>query len=138
MRLTPKQEKFCQCVVSGMSYKDAYLTAYDTNCNDRVALNEGSKLALRDDIQKKILDMSKPLQKAAQIQGLNAREERINFILERIRICEEKDDEQSLIRWNDQLCKIYALYKETEQEQKTDNTVNNLDISTLKRLSGVS
>lgn len=138
MRLTPKQEKFCQCVVSGMSYKDAYLTAYDTKCNDRVALNEGSKLALRDDIQKRILDISKPLQQAAQIKGLNAREKQIQEIEKRIELCKQRDDEQSLIRYYDMLNKIYALYKETETEQKTDNSVNNLDISTLKRLSGVS
>lgn len=135
MALTPKQEKFCQCVVSGMSYKDSYITAYDTNCSDRTALTEGSKLALRDDIQKRILSLTKPIQEAAQITGLNARQEQIEFIKKRIAICEQKEDEQSLIRWNEQLNKIYALYKEVEQEEKQDQTVNNLDTNILRKLA---
>lgn len=136
MALTPKQEKFCQCVVSGMSYKDSYLTAYDTKCNDRVALNEGSKLALREDIQERIQALAKPLQQAIQQQGLNNRQKQIQEIEQRIEICKQKDDEQSLIRYMDMLNKIYALYKDTETEVKTESTVNDLDIKTLRLLSG--
>lgn len=136
MALTPKQEKFCQCVVAGMSYKDSYLTAYDTNCTDRTALNEASKLALREDIQNRIKTLSIPVQKAAQVKALNAREEQIAFIQERILICKQKEDEQSIIRYTDMLNKINALYKDNEPEQKTENTVVNLDMDTLKRLSG--
>lgn len=32
MKLTPKQEKFCQCIVKGMNYSDAYREAY--NCEN--------------------------------------------------------------------------------------------------------
>ena len=138
VKLTPKQTKFCECVVSGMSYKDSYITAYDTKCSDRVALNEGSKLALRDDIQEYIQTISKPLQTAAQIQGLNERQKQIKEIQERIAICKEKDDEQSLIRYYDMLNKIYSLYKDEQTEQKPDSTVNNLDTDTLKKLSKIS
>ena len=138
MALTPKQEKFCQCIVSGMSGKDSYLSAYDTKCNDQVAYNEASKLLLREDIQQHIFTIRKPLEQAAQIKALNARDKQIAEIQERINICKQKEDEQSLIRYYDMLNKIYALYKETEQEQKPESTVNTLDISTLKRLSGVS
>ena len=138
MALTPKQEKFCQCIVSGMSGKDSYLSAYDTKCNEQVAYNEASKLLLREDIQKRIFDIRKPLEQAAQIKALNAREQQIKAIQERIELCKQKDDEQSLIRYYDMLNKIYALYKETETEVKPESTVNNLDISVLKRLSGVS
>lgn len=138
MALTPKQEKFCQCVVSGMSYKDSYLTAYDTNCSDRVALNEGSKLGLREDIQKRIADLSKPLQQAAQVQGLNARQKQIDFILERIAICQDKQDEQSIIRYTDMLNKLYQLYRETDQNPEKEHSVTTLDTDTLIKLSGVS
>ena len=137
MALTPKQEKFCQCIVSGMSGKDSYLTAYDTKCSDNTAYTESSKLLLREDIQKKIFTLRKPQEEAAKIQGLNARQSQIEAIQERIEICKAKEDETSLIRYYDMLNKIYALYKETETEQKPESTVNNLDISTLKRLSGV-
>lgn len=138
MALTPKQEKFCQCIVSGMSGKDSYLTAYNTKCSDQVAYNESSKLLLRDDIQKRILTIRKPLEQAAQIKALSARDKQIAAIEERIAICKEKEDEQSLIRYYDMLNKIYTLYKETEQEQKQESTVNNLDTGILKRLSGIS
>lgn len=138
MTLTPKQEKFCQCIVSGMSGKDSYLSAYDTKCSEQVAYNEASKLLLREDIQKRIFTMRKPLEQAAQIKALNAREQQIDAIQKRIAVCIAKEDETSLIRYYDMLNKIYALYKETETEQKPESTVNNLDISVLKRLSGVS
>lgn len=33
-KLTPKQEKFCQNIINGMNYSDAYRNSYDTsNCN---------------------------------------------------------------------------------------------------------
>ena len=138
MALTPKQEKFCQCIVSGMSGKDSYLSAYDTNGNVNNAYVESSKLLLRDDIQKRILELRKPQEEAAKIQGFNARQKQIEEIEKRIEICKQKEDEQSLIRYYDMLNKIYALYKETEQETKQESNVNNLDTSLLKRLSGVS
>ena len=135
MALTPKQEYFCRLVASGKDYTTAYLTAYDWNGSKAGAANESLILANKPEIQEKIKTLIKPMEIAAQKESVNARQQRIDFILERIRICEEKEDEQSLIRWNDQLCKIYALYKETETEQKPESTVNNLDISVLKRLS---
>lgn len=138
MALTPKQEKFCQNIVSGMSGKDSYISAYDFNGKASTAYEEASRLMLREDIQKRIFTLRKPQEQAAQIEGFNARKQQIEAIQERIELCKKKDDEQSLIRYYDMLNKIYALYKETETEQKTDSSVNNLDISVLKRLSGVS
>ena len=138
MALTQKQENFCKNIVSGMNGKESYLAAYNAKCNDQVAYNEASKLLLRKDIQKRIFDMRKPLEQAAQIKALSARDTQLQAIQERIEICKQKEDEQSLIRYYDMLAKIHGLYKETETEQKTDSNVNNLDISVLKRLSGVS
>ena len=136
--LKPKQEKFCQNIVSGMSGKDSYLSAYDAKCNDQVAYNEASKLLLRDDIQKRIIDIRKPLEQAAQIKALSARDKQIQEIEQRIQLCKDKGDEQSLIRYYDMLNKIFNLYRETDTDQKQESTVNNLDITVLKRLSGVS
>ena len=138
MALTPKQEKFCQNIVSGMSGKDSYISAYDTKCSDNTAYTEANRLLLREDIQKKILTLRKPQETAAQLKALSARDTQIQEIQDRILICKQKDDEQSLIRYYDMLNKIYALYKDTEIEQKHDNTVSSLDINTLKKLSGAS
>lgn len=138
MTLTPKQEKFCQCIVSGMSGKDSYLSAYDTKCNANTAYVEANKLLLREDIQKRIFTLRKPQEQAAQIKALSARDKQIEFIQSRIDHCLSIGDEQSIIRYTDMLNKVYALYKETETEVKPESTVNNLDIGVLKRLSGVS
>lgn len=138
VKLTPKQEKFCQCIVSGMSGKDSYMTAYNTKASEQVIFNESTKLLKRDDITQRIKELRKPLENHYQNIAINEREKQIKFILERIELCKEKDDEQSIIRYTEMLNKIYALYKDTENEQKTDNSVNNLDTATLIALSGAS
>lgn len=138
MALTPKQEYFCRLVASGKDYTTAYLTAYDWNGSKAGAANESMILANKPEIQEKIKTLVKPLEIAAQKETINARQKQIDAIQERIEICKQKEDEQSLIRYYDMLNKIYALYKETEQETKQESTVNSLDISVLKRLSGVS
>lgn len=138
VKLTPKQEKFCQCIVSGMSGKDSYITAYNTNASDQVIFNESTKLLKRDDITDRIKELRKPLENHYQNIAINERQQQIDFIKSRIQECIKKDDEQSLIRWNEQLNKIYALYKDTEQEQKQENTVSTLDTTTLIKLSGTA
>lgn len=138
VKLTPKQEKFCQCIVSGMDGINSYMAAYDTKASKQVMYNESSKLLMRDDITERIKELRKPLENHAQNNAINERQQQIDFIKGRIAECIKKDDEQSLIRWNEQLNKIYALYKDTEQEQKTDNKVNNLDTGTLIKLADIS
>lgn len=138
LALTPKQEHFCRLVASGKDYTTAYLTAYDWNGSKAGAANEGLILANKPEIQAKITTLIKPLQIDSQRETLNARKEQIEYIKQRIALCEQREDEQSIIRYTDMLNKINALYKETETEVKQESTVNTLDISTLKRLSGVS
>ena len=136
MTLTPKQEKFCQNIASGKDNITSYMSAYD--CNSRNAANtESTKLLKRDDITERIQEIRKPVLNLLQNKIISERQKQIDAIQERIEICKQKEDEQSLIRYYDMLNKIYALYKETETEQKPESNVNNLDISTLKRLSGV-
>lgn len=138
MALTPKQEYFCRLVAGGKDYTNAYLTAYDWNGSKAGAANEGLILANKPEIQDKIKALIKPLEIAAQKETVNARKQQIEFIQSRIEHCLKVEDEQSIIRYTDMLNKINALYKDTEQEQKPESTVNNLDVATLKRLSGVS
>lgn len=138
MKLTPKQEKFCQCVVSGMSYIDSYLATYDWNGSKNGAYTEAMKLAMREDIQEQIATLQKPIEQAIQRNAVSARQQQIDYILERRRLCEQKDDEQSIIRYNDQLNKLYGLYNDTQQEEKKENNVAQLDTETLKKLSGIA
>ena len=134
--LTAKQKEFCKNIVQGKTNIDSYMAAY--NCNNYNTANvESTKLLKRDDITAYIKELNKPIINTIQNNVLNDRKKQINFILNRIEICKEKEDEQSIIRYTDMLNKILALYKDTEQEQKTDNKVNNLDTSTLIKLADI-
>jgi len=118
-----------------MSGKDSYKTAYDTKASEQVIYNESNKLLMCDDITARIKELRKPLENHSQNTAINARKEQIDFIKQRIEICKAKDDEQSIIRYTDMLNKINNLYKDTETDTKQDNTLQQLDISTLKALT---
>lgn len=135
MSLTPKQEAFCKCIVSGMSGKDSYITAYNNNSNDNTSYKEAMKLLAREDIQERIKELNKPLEIHAQARQLSAREEQIKEIKDRINICKENKDEASLIRYYDMLNKIYSLYgKEEENIKDTTNNIEKLDNDTLNKI----
>lgn len=118
-----------------MSYKDAYINAYNTNGKDTTVRTESAKLALREDIQERIKALSKPLQVASQIEGLNKKEERIKYIQDRIKLCEERQDESSILRYVDMLNKIDNLYKDGEEKKENDNSLTNLDTSLLTKIA---
>ena len=135
VKLTPKQEKFCRCIVSGMSAKDSYLTAYDTNCNDRVAINEGSKLMLRDDIRQAIENMTKPLQEIAQQTALTEREKIKSILWNRLQKAIEREDDATIVKYTDQINRMNAEYVNVNRniDEKTAE-IDQLDADTLRRL----
>lgn len=135
MALTPKQEKFCQCVVSGMSYKDSYLSAYDCN-SDNAAYVEGSKLALRDDIQARIEALQKPIKEALGKQALTETE-RIKAILwEELENARTQQDHTAIARYTDQLNKLNNAYKDSGSIEDSNNDFTTLDTSKLIKLVG--
>ena len=121
-----------------MSYIDSYLATYDWNGSKNGAYTEAMKLAMREDIQERMQTLQKPIEQALQTKAVSARQQQIDYILERRKLCEQKDDEQSIIRYNDQLNKLYGLYNDTQQEEKKENNVAQLDTETLKKLSGIA
>ena len=129
MALTPKQEKFCQCIVSGMSGKDSYITAYNTKCSDQVAYNEARKLMLREDIQKKIEDMRKPLEKAAQLDAL-AESREIKVKLWEI-INNKTANDSDRIRAMDILNKMNNTYLDRQRIEKDETPISDLDTQKL-------
>ena len=126
--LTPKQEKFCQCVVSGMSAKDAYIMAYDTKASEQVLYNESSKLMLREDIQKKIEDMRKPLIKAAQTTALSEREKKRAWLWNMI---EHATNDSDRIRAMDILNKMDSEYINIQRIEKDETPISTLDTEKL-------
>ena len=137
MALTPKQEHFCRCVASGMDYKNAYLTAYDWTGGDNGAAIEGLKIANKPDVQEKIKTLMKPLEISNQAKSVNARQQQIDFIKDRIIICKEKGDEQSIIRYTDMLNKIHGIYKEETDTNTQKPALSNVDTETLAKLVNV-
>lgn len=133
--LTPKQEKFCQCVVSGMTAKDAYIASYDTKASEQVLYNESSKLMLREDIQKRIEDMSKPLIKAAQQTALTEREKKKAIIWEEITHAREQQDHAAIARYMDILNKMDAEYININKNiDENKENISQLDTDSLKKL----
>lgn len=133
IKLTPKQEKFCQNIVSGMNYIESYMDAY--NCNSKSAANtESVKLMKRDDITERVKQLQKPVLNLMENRAINVKLERTNYIKERIRICEQNNDEQSIIRYTDMLNKIDSLYKDDNRPETEQNTLDNIDTNKLKAL----
>ena len=130
--LTPKQEKFCQCIVSGMSGKDSYITAYENKSNDNTAYKEAMKLLDREDIQTRIKDLRKPLELQAKTQALTEREKKRAVLWEIINTGDNNDKCRAM----DILNKMDAEYINVNVNKNDSTTdLTNLDTSVLKTLS---
>ena len=131
--LTEKQEKFCQCIVSGMSGKDSYYAAYDTVCNENTASREAMKLLEREDVQARLTELRKPLENHARTQALTERERKRAVLWEII----QTGDDNAKCRALDILNKMDAEYININHniEEKTD--ISHIDIDKLKQLAGV-
>ena len=132
MALTPKQEKFCEGIVSGMSYKDSYMAAYDCK-SEKAAYVEGSKLSLRDDIQERIKALQKPIQQALGQQALSETERIKSILWEEIENARKQQDHAAIARYTDQLNKLNNAYKDNAVLEK-DNDLDNIDTSKLLKL----
>ena len=134
MSLTPKQEKFCQCIVSGMSGKDSYLTAY--NCDsDNAAMVESTKLLKRDDITERLKELRKPIENLAITQALSEREKKKAIIWERINACIQNNDDAAVARYMDILNKMDSEYININRNITEDNTnISELDTDNLIKL----
>ena len=134
MSLTPKQEKFCQCIVSGMSGKDSYLTAYDCN-SDRIAYNESNVLLQRDDITERIKELRIPLQNHAVNTAINEREKKKALIWQRIEYCMSIDDDAAVARYMDILNKMDSEYINVNRNITDQNDdIKELDTDNLIKL----
>lgn len=136
MTLTPKQEKFCQCIVSGMSGKDAYMTAYDSNGSDQNAYNEASKLMAREDIQERLKVLRKPLEDYARTTAISDREKKRSIIWEELENARSQQDHAAIARYLDILNKMDQEYININKNVESDKALDTLDAETLRRLAG--
>ena len=132
--LTPKQEKFCQCIVSGMSGKDSYIASY--NCNsDNAAMIESTKLLKRDDITKRIKDLRKPIENLVANKAISEREKKKAIIWEEIDNARSTGDHAAIARYMDILNKMDAEYININKDISEDKTsLEGIDSDTLLKL----
>lgn len=136
MGLTSKMEHFCQCVVKGMTYKDAYMTAYNSTGSEQAAYVEGSKLMGREDIQERIKSLQKPIEEATIKEVLSDRESKRKVIKDRIQACIDKGDDTNARGWMDILNKMDAEYININRNiTDQDGELVHLDSDTLQKLS---
>lgn len=132
-QLTQKQENFCNALVSGMTVKDAYYHAYDTNCSEQVAYNEGSKLLKNERIQARLEVLRKPLESHAQTVALSDREKKRKFLWD---VIENNDmDMNNRLRAVDLLNKMDAEYVNINKNiDDTSSSLTALDTDALRQL----
>jgi phage terminase small subunit len=136
MSLTPKQEKFCQCIVSGMSAKDSYINSYNTKGNEKTVYTEAMKIMSREDVQKRIGELRKPLENQAQTTALSERERIKDILWDRLDKAIEREDDATIVKITDQINRMNAEYINVNRnidEASTD--IKELDTDTLKKLS---
>ena len=131
--MTPKQERFCQCIVSGMSGKDAYITAYNNNSNNNTAYREAMKLLDRDDVQSRIKELRKPLELQAKTQALSERDKIKDKLWEIINGTDTNDSDR--IRAMDILNKMNSEYINIQRIEKEDTSISELDTGKLIELT---
>lgn len=134
MNLTPKQEKFCQGIVSGKSAKDSYLAAY--NCNsDNAAMVESTKLMGREDIQARIKELLKPIENLIQKDAITEYQRLKDIAWEGIENCKANGDHNGIARYMDILNKMLGNYVNINKNIEESTPLNTLDTETLKKLS---
>lgn len=132
--LTPKQERFCQCIVSGMSGRDSYITAYENNSNDNTAYKEAMKLLDKAIIQDRIKELRKPLELQAKTQALSDRDKKRTLLWDGIERCIQKEDEAGAARYIDILNKMDSEYINVSRIEQDNTPLNNIDTQTLIKL----
>ena len=132
--LTPKQEKFCQCIVSGMSGKDSYITAYENNSNDNTAYKEAMKLLDREDIQARIKDLRRPLELHAKTTALSEREKKRAWLWNMI---ENATNDSDKIRAMDILNKMDSEYINIQRIEKDETPITELDTDKLIEITKI-
>lgn len=135
MRMTDKEERFCQHIVSGMDPAGAYRAVYSTNCNDNTAICEASRILGKEKVIARLRELRKPIEEALTASNAAAIQEQIEFIKGRIELCRLKEDENSIIRYTDMLNRIFGAYNGATKEVEEEGKLASLDTDALKRIA---
>jgi phage terminase small subunit len=92
--MTPKQEKFAQCIADGMNQADAYRAAYDaSNMKDSSIYVNASKLLSDTKVAQRVQELKEQLSSKA----LWTRADSVRALQNAISIAENKDNAAGLV-----------------------------------------
>jgi hypothetical protein len=92
--MTPKQEKFAQCIADGMNQADAYRAAYDaSNMKDSSIYVNASKLLSDTKVAQRVQELKEQLSSKA----LWTRADSVRALETAMRIAQDKDNAAGLV-----------------------------------------
>lgn len=136
--LTPKQERFCQEIVSGKDGIESYMSAYD--CQSKASASvESSKLLRRDDITERITELRKPLINLAQNEAINEFEKLKRLAWKQIDECQAKEDNAAIPRYMDIIAKLNGYYININRNiEDSASNIKELDNDALIKLANAN
>lgn len=136
IKITPKQDKFCRNIVSGMSLVDAYQDAYDTNGTNGTMRAEASRLMMKEEIQDRIKTLQKPVIEAIQSTSLTDYEKLKKLAIERLQLAIDRNDDTIAIKYMDIINKMIGSYVNINHNinDNKPEVIANLDTDKLKKL----
>jgi len=113
MALTPKQEKFAQSIVKGMTQADAYRSAYKNNMKASTIQEAASRLMTASNILARIEYLRKPVIEAVRITLKSHLDD-----LQALRnMATKKEQYSAAISAEIARGKVSGLYKEAEEDE---------------------
>ena len=93
--MTPKQEKFAQCVADGMSQADAYRTAFDVKptTKPQTIQDSASKLMARPEVSHRVRELKEQL----SAKALWTRQDSVRALETAMRIAQDRDNAAGLV-----------------------------------------
>lgn len=118
--LTPKQEKFVQCIIEGMSQADAYRSAYSAkNMSDNSIYVNASKLMADTKVAQRVQELRDQLAKPTIMSA----QERLEWLTELIKSDEEVTPDK--LKAIDIMNRMQGEYvQKIEADVKNDITIN--------------
>ena len=111
MGLTPKQEKFCQGIVKGLSQADAYRDAYDCeNSSDEVIWNEASKLMKSREVSARVQELRAEVTQEIKYTKADC----FRQLQEAFAVAAEQNNSQAMRAAADSCAKLLGLNEETD------------------------
>ena len=121
--LTPKQEKFVQNIIQGMSQADAYRSAYSTkNMTDKTIHEAASRLVADSKVSARLGELRGQLTK----QTIMTAQERLEWLTERI--ADEEIDINAKLKAIDIMNKMQGEYVQKVEANVTNEVNINIEL----------